>query len=324
MRVAVAGIDYGPRPHIVTWLARAYRRFGCEVFVVGGPDGSDVGPGSTDPIYEIPQVRVPHGTGAGAIASAFGVPLDLFVMVDQGSQWAVRNDGSCPYAYVWREGNPNEEGRVAQAAASAPIFCCMVGKGTVWPAQTVFMPFAADSELFCGGKPWRQRSRSIIYTGRERGNGTFGRLRQFPGADCRDYVAGYQTYADLLADSCVSYAVDSGRYLGSRGIEAMAQGCIVFWDGGEAFDRAALDPGKSCLLFNTSICSATHEYIPAGDFEGRVAELLADTSRCEAMSAAARRLIAANHTYDVRARTIADACGLDLPKDIVRPGGRIG
>lgn len=317
MRIAVAGVDFAPRPHFTSFLARAFTRLGCDVTRVGGTVEMESGPGPVDPDYVWPTIR--HGgprIGAGAVCRDISEPVDLIVCVDQGANWAVNNDGSAKYAYVWREGNPNEESRVASAAAGAPIFCCMVGKGTPWPTNTTYMPFGVDRAIFAGGLSYDDRRWQLVYTGRERGAGTFARLSASLGAHCCDYVAGYQEYAKLLGAAFTTYVVDSGRYLGSRGLEAMAMGCVVFWDGGEAFDRAGLAFGRDCLQMTRVVDPATQEYVPTGGFEQMVMEVCADQDRWEALSNAARATIMDAHTYEHRAWTIAQAAGVTLPKTI--------
>lgn len=310
MKVCVAGIDYAPRPHYVSFLARAFRRLGCEVTVVGGPEGSDGRGGYQDPVFEVPERRLPHGGDPGK-------DFDLVVMVDQGSNWAVTNAGRCPYAYVWRESNPNEEGRVYASARGGKVFRCMLGAGKApWKEGEVYLPFAVDREVFAGGPPWAERPHRLVYTGRERGNGTWARLRRGLDARCVDYLDGYAAYAELLGSSRFTYVVDSGRYVGSRGLEAMAQGCVVYFDGGEALERAGIVQGKVWWPYrriHTELCRQTSEYVPAPGFEQDVLESEGDPRIAEA-SAASRRLIFRAHTYEHRALTIAAACGVALPR----------
>ena len=319
MNVCVAGIDYAPRPHYVSFLARAFRRLGCTVTVVGGPAGSDSGPnGYVDPAFEVPAARLPSGAAAGA--------YDLTVMVDQGANWAVVNQGTS-YAYVWRESNPNEEGRVHGAARGAPVFRCMLGNGKApWHDGETYLPFAVDREVFSGGRPWAEREHRLVYTGRERGNGTFDRLRRGLDARCVDYLDGYAAYAELLGNSRHTYVVDSGRYVGSRGLEAMAQGCVVHWDGGEALERAGIVNNKiwwPAQRLRTDLCRATGEYIPAAGFEQDVLELdgrLEIGDAGEDASRKSRAIILEAHTDEHRAWTIARACGVELPRRLNEAG----
>ena len=317
MKVVVAGVDWAPRPHWASFLTRAFIRLGCDAVRVGGSAEMEFGSGGVDSAYVHPVIR--HSgprIGAGAIAHDLGCSIDLLVYVDDGHAWSVMNDGSAPFSCVWREGNPNEDSRIASAAAGAPIFCCMVGKGTSWPVNTTYVPFGVDRAIFSGGRPYAERDFPLIYTGRERGAGTFGRLRAGLQAHCCDYVAGYRNYADLLGRAKTTYVVDSGRYLGSRGLEAMAQGCVVFWDGGEAFDRAGLKFGVDCLPMIRNTCPVTQEYVPVGGFEQVVMDVCADEAAWTALSEAARATILREHTYEHRAWTIASAVGVTLPKTI--------
>ena len=312
---------------MVSFLARAFRRLGCEVFVAGGPTGSDEGSdGYVDPVFVEPVVRAGGpNVGLGGLVAAVGGDISLAVMVDQGSRWAVQNDGSCGkgFAYIWREANLDEDRRVIPAAAGAPIFQCMVGQGKATLETRTFMPFAVDREVFSGGKPWKDREFALVYTGRERGNGTWGWLKSRLEAHghkvmCTAYVDGYKQYSELLANSSVSYFVDP-RYVGSRGIEALAQGCVVFCDGigipGTAHELAGLS--QVCRKLNPVIDKATGEFVPTDEFIQDALQVLDwPEEQASAYSAWCRQFILANHTYESRAITIAKACGLTLPKTI--------
>lgn len=313
MRVIVAGADYAPRPHIVSWLAKAFRRLGCDVVRVSSIHDMYDDHHYVDPCFEAPTVRFDRFVDLRDVIGKTG-SVDLCVMVDQSEPWVVVNDGSAPYAYVWREGNPGEDVRAIGAANGAPVFCCMVGKGVYWPENVRFMSFAADRS-FLGGRPFEAREFNLIYTGRERGAGTYNRLqRELAPSFLSDYLQGYAKYGEFLKASKSTYVVDSGRYVGSRGIEAMAAGCVVFWDGGAAFELAGLKFDFDCLKIDTVIDRATGEYVPTPDFGDRVRALCGDKDRWEALSRNATETIRKSHTFERRAETILSTLNLKAPK----------
>ena len=319
MKVIVAGCDFRPRPHMVSWFAKAFRRLGCEVQVVSSePDRGEIDDGSVDPQWEAPVRRAGPRDGGRPVASSLG-DCDLFVMIDCGNDWAVVNDGRFPYVYVWREGNPEEYPHVGGAANGAPVFCCMVEKGTPWPAGTQFMPFAVDRGLFAGGLPFHERPYAFCYTGRERGGvgatypgwqQAFGTLNR--AVKCVAYI-DFVEYQRILRSSLTTCVADSGRYVASRGLEAMACGQVVFWDApgpDGALARTGLVEGQDYLSCNHRI--EGNEYIPVLDME-RVAGVVSDHEAWEYISGRAQRSVLGAHTYEHRAWTLAHAAGLALP-----------
>ena len=321
MKIIVAGVDYPPRPHMVSWFARAFRRFGCEVTVVGATKDTQAGDGDTfiDWMFEQPAHRFDGQRVTTSTVLATTGDHDAIVMVDQGDDWSLVNDGKIPYAYVWREGNRAEESRVHESVGDSPCFVCMLGKGTKWPARSEFMPFAADQFFLSRGRPYETREHGFIYTGRERGSGTNARLTaefaklemttHIPG-----YIKGYSAYANQLGAAKTTYVVDSGTYVGSRGLEAMAAGCVVFWDGGEAFDHLGFIPGRDCLMMPAN--KVGDDYEPPKNFPVMAAEIAKAKDRWIAMSQAAKRAIRTAHTYQHRVQRIADVLGLKLPKTV--------
>ena len=325
MKVIVAGCDYRPRPHMVSWFAKAFRRLGCDVAVASSlPDGGEIGTNIVDPEWEAPAYRAHSREGGRPSAREAVTALggaDLFLMVDCGNDWAMINDAGIPYAYVWREGNPGEWPRVGQACGGAPVFCCMVGKGTHWPEGTKFLPFAVDRGLFNSGLPYDERKYGFCYTGRERGtHGLYNEWRrEFGGRGievmCTDYVL-FDEYQRILQGSKSTCVADSGRYIGSRGIEAMACGQVVFWDdgGGAIGMLAGFEEGVTHMRCQRHIAN-NGDYSPALNYTEAEA-IIKDLDRWTAMSEAARRVIANYHTYEHRAETIATALGLQTPKAI--------
>lgn len=318
MKVIVAGCDYKPRPHMVSWFARAFKRLGCEVVVVGADRDVDQGQNTEcDPAFVPPDIRLGNLWGGRPTASQVG-GADLVVMVDCGEDWTFVNDGSAPYAYVWREGNPTEYPKVGAAAGGAPVFCCMINKGSMWPAGTRFMPFAVDRR-FLDGPPFEDRPVDFCYTGRQRAD-TYTTWRPTMAAlgivhELTDYVFPYDAYEAILRRAKMTATVDSARYVGSRGLEAMAAGQVVFWDGGECLERMGLVAGRDHLVCGSAVSSDGDMY-PVLDL-AVVQALARDRTRWDELSQAATAAIRGAHTYEHRALTIATACGVVLPKTIV-------
>ena len=327
MRVVILGSDFRARFHLITWLARAYTRLGCETFVVSPGGGCDVSPdGYTDPLFVNPTHYYGDCNGGrmalGQAISQIG-SVDLAVMVDQGANWGIINDGSVPFAYWWRETNPNFEAeRILQCAGSAPIHYCMLGEGK-YPAnaQMQYLPFAVDRDVFNYRLPFEERPIGFVYTGRERGNNTLGWMSQVMNSfgvtsHCQGYVNGYSEYGNLLAQSRVTYTVDSGRYVGSRGLEASCTGVVCFYDGGEAFNRMGFEFGRDCLKLETQIDVSTGELVPMPLCVEEMAKIANNRDHWEWISQNARKAIMRAHTYEHRAVTIANSVGVKLPKTI--------
>ena len=324
MKVAILGCEFFARPHYVSWLARAYQRLGCDVVTVGG-NGDQASNGYIDPVAVLPAVQFGQPRiGLHAVQQATG-PVDLAVMVDCGNNFAVMNDGSAPYAYLWREANANEWGSKAGPAANgAPVFACMTGNGKYNgnDSNVHFMPFAVDREVFCHNRPYNEREFAFVYTGRERGNGTWGWVSQTLAglkagtSACTTYIDGYREYAELLSKAKCTYTVDSGRYVGSRGLEAMAMGCASYFDGGAAFNHMGFSFNHDCMQLQIQTDPGSGEYVPTPQALEDIAALVKDRERWESISSNARKSILSAHTYEHRAVTIAQACGITLPKTI--------
>jgi hypothetical protein len=306
---------------MVSWFARAFRRLGCDVTVVGAMKDTEAGDGDTftDWMFEQPEFRFEGRRVPTSNVLAVTGDHDAIVMVDQGDDWSLVNDGKCPFAYVWREGNPGEEPRVHESIGNAPCFVCMLGKGTQWPALSEFMPFAADQFFLGRGLPYENREHGFIYTGRERGVSTNARLAaefaklkmttHMPG-----YIKGYSAYANQLGAAKTTFVVDSGTYVGSRGLEAMAAGCAVFWDGGAAFDRLGFIPGIDFLPMPVN--KVGNDYEPPDEFHMMAAEIANDKDRWIAMSQAANLAIRTAHTYQHRVQRIADVLDIKLTRTV--------
>lgn len=318
--VIVAGPDYRSRPHMTSWFTRAFQRLGWHVVRVG-PSWNPSPDPYVDPVYAPPHV-VLDGSMVGlsevvrAVREKTDAAVDLCLMVDQADPWSVHNDGSVPYAYVWREGNPGEEGRVGAASNGAPVFCCMVGKHAAWPEGTGFMPFAAD-RMFLEGAwvPWEERELDLVYTGRERGAWTYERLeaecaKRGLKAFCSGYLDGYARYAEVLSRAKATYVMD-GRYVGSRGLEAMLSGCVAFWEGGPALEQAGgFTFGENCLRIDPDTCPATNERIPKDAFFDELSALVRDRERWTRLSRAGVTLVRNRHTFESRIERICAVLGV--------------
>ena len=318
-RVVVAGVDAKFRPHYCGWLTKAFRRLGCEVVRVG-PAWTTPGDDSfVGPAYEPVDCVVNSGMiGISEVLQTVGGKVDLVVMVDQGDGgFAVHLGGDCPAAYVWRECNPGEASRAVTAAADKPLFGCMTGPSKA--SGTIPLPFAVDSELFlqCRLKSFDERSHTVMYSGRERGNGTFARFHRMGDADTPGYVSGYQAYRDRLLLAKHTVCMDSATYVGSRALEAMACGVVTFWDHKEgAVGWMNFDWGTDCLNITRTKCPATQEWLPGPDLEAQIVDLMQDKPRWTAISKAGRAAIFRAQTYEHRAQTIAKTCGVTLPRSV--------
>lgn len=322
MKVIVAGVDYAPRPHIVSFLARAFKSLGCEVVRVGHTANTAAGDGDTytDPCFEPPVTKFGDSmVGLSEVVKAVG-GADLAVCVDQGDRWAVCNDGTIPFAYVWRECNPGEDSRVLTASAGGPLFTCMTGKGKINPTGSIPFPFAVDREVFLDPpyRPYKDRFDQVMYSGRERGAGTNDRFRRAfnDKASMHGYIQGYDKYAAHLRNAFSTWVMDTARYVGSRGIEAMASGCVIFADAKAdegAWGWLGLEDGEHYIKIDTALCPSTKEYVPLAGFEHQILELTGDKDRWCRISLQGRQAIAERHTYEQRARLVCRTLGLKLP-----------
>ena len=171
---------------------------------------------------------------------------------------------------------------------------------------------------FLGGPSYEERPTDFCYTGRQRGS-TYTTWRPTMDAlglsyELVDYIFPYEGYEAILRRSKTTATVDSARYLGSRGLEAMATGQVTFWDDGECLRRAGLVAGRDYLVCGSAAASDGDMY-PVLDLAVLQA-LTRDRTRWSEMSEAAAKAIREGHTYEHRALTIAAACGVTLPKAI--------
>jgi len=124
-------------------------------------------------------------------------------------------------------------------------------------------------------------------------------------------------YKRILRSSLTTCAADSGRYVASRGLEAMACGQVVFWDdpgAGGALALTDLVEGRDSLSCNRRV--EGNEYIPVLDM-GVVDRVVRSRDLWTHISMRARAAVLGAHTYEHRAWTIATAVGLTLPRAAV-------
>lgn len=327
MRVIVAGDDNCFRPHMVVWLIRAFQRLGCEVIHVASHYRNDGSSSYVDPVYVEPNHRFSSSpTTLSEVLSQVG-HVDLCVMVFQCvNYWTIKNDrNDVPFAYIWREGNDWEKNFVFDCLGDGFCFVCMVGKGVEWPQKSEFMSFAADRLFLERGPSFENREYDLIYTGRERGTGCYERLRNMliplnMTHFLQGHIDGYESYGGMLRRSKATYAVDSGRYIMSRGLEAMASGCVVFWDegnnpyGGDGFRRLNFIQSQDYLP--TQVEEFGGDFFPSGDFISRLYTICRNRDEWTRISENSRNAILNGHTYEHRASRIAEIFGIQLPKKV--------